>query len=81
MTESHSLGDMPCTGSPDHGILERLFQCPVYLITNFLYGRMVSNDQRLAEVRFFPFSVGALSFVTCNEQSYSLPLGVNPHQL
>ena len=58
MGESDSLRDVPRTGSPDHGVLERVLQRPVHLITHILDRGLVAYDESFAEVGLFPFSLG-----------------------
>ena len=54
MTQSNSLGYMPCACPPHHGVLKRLLERPVDLIADLLDGRFVSNDECLAEVWLLP---------------------------
>ena len=58
MGKSNSLRDVPRTGSPDHGVFERVLQRPMHLITHILDRGLVSYDQCFAEIRLFSFSLG-----------------------
>lgn len=58
MGKANSLRDVPRTGSPDHGVLERVLQRPVHLITHILDRRLVPYDECFAKVRLLPFSLG-----------------------
>ena len=53
MTQPNPLGNVTRTSSPHHGILERLFQRPMHLVTNLFDRRFVPNDQGLTKVGFF----------------------------
>ena len=53
MTQPHPLGNVTRTSSPHHGILERLFQRPMHLVTHLFDGRFVPYDQSFTEVGFF----------------------------
>ena len=53
MTQPYPLRNMTCTSSPHHGVLERLFQSPMHLVTNLFDRRFIPYDQGFAEVGFF----------------------------
>ena len=53
MTQPNPLGNVTCTGSPHHGILECVFQRPMYLVTNFFDRRFVPYDQSFTKVGVF----------------------------
>ena len=57
MTQPHPLGNVTGTSSPHHGILERLFQRPMHLVTNLFDRRFVPYDQSFTKVGFFSLPV------------------------
>lgn len=56
VTQSDTLRDVPCTGTPYERVLERLLEGAVYLVTDVFDGGIASDNQRLAEVWICPFS-------------------------
>ena len=68
MTQPNPLGNVTRTSSPHHGILERLFQRPMHLITNFFDRRFVPYDQSFTEVGIFSLPSNLLAsdcLLTC----------------
>lgn len=58
-TDSLALQTVLPTGTPYHCVLERLLQCPMYLVAYIFDRRVIADDERLAEIGIFPFSAGA----------------------
>lgn len=80
MTQPNPLGDVTCTSSPHHGILERLFQRPMHLVTDLFNCWFVPYDQGFTKVGFFSlplilsasdcsFTYGVSSTVWCRSSS------------
>jgi len=80
VAKTHSLRYMSSTRTPDHSILESLFQRPVDLITDFLNRGLVTDDEGLAEVRLFSFSKG-ISALRTRSSGWTIPLRIDTHQL
>lgn len=80
MAQPTSLRDMARTGSPNHGILERFFQCAVYLVTHILDVRFVADNQCFTEVWLYSLSKAELAWVLhASTESFNGPFRVDPH--
>lgn len=59
VAQPNPLRHVPCTCSPYHGIFECLLERSMDLVANIFNRRVVTNDQRLTERGFYPFSTEA----------------------
>ena len=57
VTQPNPLGNVTRTSSPHHGILERLFQRPMHLVTNLFDRRFVPYDQSFTKIGVFSLAL------------------------